>query len=131
MKSNRNIEFNNEGIIWIYLKAILVACIFVILVFVFMALVITYTNVSESIIPMASSIVMIISCLICGLYTGVKQKRKGWLKGSLAGFIYAFLIIIMSWVFIKDFTIGTNVLLKSLIGIVAGGIGGMIGVNLK
>lgn len=131
MKSNRNMELSNEGFIWIYVKAIFAACIFAVLIFIIMALIITYTNISESIIPMVASIVMIISCLICGIYTGSKQKRKGWLKGALAGLIYAILIIFMSWILIKDFTIGTNVLFKTLISTITGGIGGMIGVNLK
>ncbi|QZY57054.1 TIGR04086 family membrane protein [Crassaminicella profunda] len=130
MKSNKNIE-KSGSIIWVYVKAILAACIFALLIFIIMALLITYTNISETIIPMMASIVMVISTLISGMVVGAKTKRKGWLHGALVGVVYVLLIIFMNWVFVKDFSIGSPALLKSLIGIIAGGIGGMIGVNLK
>lgn len=131
MKFNKNIEVGSGSVVWIYVKAILSACIFALLIFIIMALLITYTNISESIIPMVALIVMIISSLISGMVTGSKMKKKGLVNGALVGLCYMILIIFMSWVLIQDFTIGKTVLIKSIIGIVAGGVGGMIGVNLK
>jgi putative membrane protein (TIGR04086 family) len=130
VKANRNIE-KSGSCIWIYVKAILAACVFALLIFIIMALLITYTNISESIIPMMASIVMVVSSLITGMVVGVKIKRKGWLYGALAGLVYILLIVFMSWVLVADFSIEKIVLIKSLLGIIAGGIGGMIGVNLK
>lgn len=131
MKSNKNIEYKNINPIWTYGKGILAACVFALFVFVIMALIITYTSISETIIPMIASIVMVISSAISGMYVGNKFKRRGWLHGIFVGLIYAVLLIFMSWIFINDFTIGRYALYKGVTGSLASGIGGIIGVNLK
>ncbi len=115
----------------VYMKGILSACVFSVLAFILMALMITYTNVSEGIIPIVTSIVMVISVAMSGMYAGLKLRRKGWLNGAAAGLLYAMLIMVIGWIFLDQFTVGMLLLLKSSVGIVAGGVGGMIGVNLK
>lgn len=92
---------------------------------------ITYTSISEGIIPIVTSTVMVISVAMSGMYTGLKLRRKGWLNGAVAGLLYAMLIMVMGWVFLDEFAVGMLLLYKALTGIVAGGVGGMIGVNLK
>ncbi|TCO79849.1 TIGR04086 family membrane protein [Marinisporobacter balticus] len=131
MKAKNNIETGRGSVVGVYVKAILFACIVALFILIIVALLITYTNISESIIPIVVSITMVISSLTCGMVTGSKMKKKGWFNGALVGLIYVMLIIFMSWVLIADFTIGRTVLVKSIIGIVSGGVGGMIGVNLK
>ena len=131
MKSNKSVEAVGSNTIWIYVKGIIAAYIFVLFIFLIMALVITYTSIPEALIPMFASITMIVSASISGMYVGVKMKKKGWLNGAMEGLLYVFILIVMSWAFMKDFSMDRYALLKSLIGIVSGGIGGMIGVNLK
>ncbi|WZL71538.1 TIGR04086 family membrane protein [Clostridiaceae bacterium 35-E11] len=131
MKSTKNIEFKNINPIWTYGKGIFSACVFTLFIFVVMALVITYTNISETIIPMTAAIVMVISSAISGMYVGNKFKRKGWLHGIFVGLVYVVLLIFMSWIFINDFAIGRYALYKGVTGVIASGIGGIIGVNLK
>ncbi|MFZ5966041.1 MAG: TIGR04086 family membrane protein [Bacillota bacterium] len=131
MRQNKNIEMTVSNPIWIYLKGVVSAYIFSLIVFIIMALLITYTSMSETIIPLMTTIVMIISVSVSGMYSGMKIKRKGWLNGGIAGLIYIIWMIFMSWVFIEGFSFDKYALFKILIGAAGGGIGGMIGVNLK
>lgn len=116
---------------WIYVKGIIAAYIFVLFVFLIMALLITYTDIPEALIPMVSSITLIVSVSIGGMYVGTKTKKKGWLNGGLEGVVYILLLIVVSWAFIDDFSFDRYVVYKGIIGVVSGGVGGIIGVNLK
>lgn len=131
LQSNKKADIRKNSTLTVYMKGILSACIFSIFVFILMALLITYTSISEAIIPIVTSIVMVISVAMGGMYTGFKLKRKGWLHGAMAGLSFVLLITAMGWVFLDDFSVGRLMLYKMLTGLAAGGIGGMIGVNLK
>ena len=131
MKSNKNINLSSSNLVWVFFKGIIAAYIFVLFIFLIMALIITYTNISETLIPMLASITMIVSASISGMYVGTKTKKKGWLNGAIEGLFYVILLIFMSWIFMKDFSMDRYVLFKSIIGVASGGLGGIIGVNLK
>ncbi|MDF2546572.1 TIGR04086 family membrane protein [Anaerosolibacter sp.] len=131
MQSNKKVDMGKDNIIVVYMKGILSASVFSIFAFILMALMITYTSISEGVIPIVTSVVMVISVAMSGMYTGLKLRRKGWLNGAVAGLLYAMLMMVMGWIFLDEFAVGMLVLYKSLTGIAAGGIGGMIGVNLK
>ncbi|AOT72818.1 TIGR04086 family membrane protein [Geosporobacter ferrireducens] len=131
MKSNKTPETGWLNPIWVYLKGIIAAYLFSILIFLIMALMITYTNISESILPIFTSIVLVISIIISGTYTGIKLKRKGWLNGALTGLIYILLLFIMSWIFVEGFSLDRWTIYRTITALVSGGIGGMIGVNMK
>ncbi|HWQ77388.1 MAG TPA: TIGR04086 family membrane protein [Anaerovoracaceae bacterium] len=71
------------------------------------------------------------SCLFLGMYTGNYIKKKGFVYGALYSAI--FLLILMAF-YMLAFTTGIEVgtgLVKYVIPILSGSIGGMIGVNLK
>jgi len=131
LKSNKNINLSSSNLVWVFFKGIIAAYIFVLFIFLIMALIITYTNISETLIPMLASITMIVSASISGMYVGTKTKKKGWLNGAIEGLFYVILLIFMSWIFMKDFSMDRYVLFKSIIGVASGGLGGIIGVNLK
>ncbi len=131
MKSSKTVETGWMNPIGVYLKGIIAAYLFSILIFLIMALMITYTNISESILPIFTSAVLIISVIISGTYTGIKLKRKGWLNGAVTGLIYIVLLFMMSWVFVEGFSLDLWTVYRTIIALIAGGIGGMIGVNMK
>jgi len=130
-KSMKSMDINSTNPIWIFVKGIISAYIFVLFIFLIMALLITYTNIPEALIPMLSSITLIISISISGMYVGSKLRRKGWFNGGIEGIVYIVLLIAVSWAFMDDFSLDRYVLYKSVVGVLSGGIGGMIGVNLK
>ncbi|MDK2918441.1 MAG: hypothetical protein PWQ37_1174 [Candidatus Petromonas sp.] len=116
---------------FIYFKSIAISALFALVVFLIMTIIVTFTSVSESIIPLVSSVVMILSIAFSGMLTAIKMKKNGLLQGTLTGAIYVTLIILLGWIFIDKFLMDKFVILKGIIGIVAGGIGGMLGVNMK
>lgn len=131
VKLNKHTEPQMNNPLGIYIKGILAAYFFAFIIFLIMALLITYTNISESIIPMLTFIVVIISSLTGGMYVAVKLRKKGWVHGILIGLTYMVTILLLSWMFINDFTFDKQTLLKTLSGVLAGGLGGIIGVNMK
>lgn len=114
-----------------YLRSIFKAVVFTIIIMLVIAAIITFTSVSEAIMPLVTSIIMVLSIAFSGLLSARKIKKNGFVHGIVTGAIYVLLIMFLSWIFIKDFSIDKYTIIKGIIGIVSGGIGGMIGVNLK
>lgn len=72
-----------------------------------------------------------ISCLFLGVYSGCHMKRRGFIYGALYSVIFLILIFaIFMLAFSSEIQSGFG-LLKYLICIFFGSVGGMIGVNMK
>ncbi len=132
MNKKKSIDVTNSNFsIWIYFKGIIAAYIFVLFIFLIMALLLTYTSIPEAMIPMFSSITLIAGVSISGMYVGAKLKRKGWLNGGIEGVIYIAILIVVSWAFMADFSFDRYLVYKGIMSVISGGIGGIIGVNIK
>ncbi|RKD28028.1 putative membrane protein, TIGR04086 family [Caminicella sporogenes DSM 14501] len=131
MPYGSNAEKKDDFILLIYLKSIVISMAVALVIFLILAAIVTFTSVSESIIPLVSSIVTVLVIAFSGLLAAVKKKKKGFLHGIAIGALYVLIIFILSLIFIDDFSINKIVIIKGIIGIVSGGIGGIIGVNLK
>ena len=94
-------------------------------------IVMLYTDVSESILPVTSAITMTLSVGIASIYASLKIRTKGWINGALIGILYILMIVLLSLFVLDDFVLNTYVLLKTGIALITGAISGMIGVNLK
>lgn len=114
-----------------YLRSIGVSLIITVLVMLIIAAIVTFTSVSESVMPLLTSIIMILSIAFSGLLAASKFKKRGLMHGLITGAIYIFFILFLSWVLVKDFSMDKYVIIKGAFGVISGGIGGMIGVNLK
>lgn len=114
-----------------YLRSIVRSLIFTLAIMLILAAIITFTSMSESIMPLITSIIMVLSIAYSGLLSAKQLNKNGFIHGLLTGTIYILFIIFLSWIFIKDFSIDKFLIIKGVIGIGSGGIGGMIGVNLK
>ena len=101
------------------------------LLFLIGAILITYTSMGEGTIPLITSVIMIIGIVYSSIYCSVHFKKKGWLHGGIIGLIYVFILILLSKIFISGYTIGRIALYKTGLGVGAGVIGGMLGVNIK
>ena len=113
------------------LKGSLISIIFtLILLFVF-SIILTYTNISESVITPVIIIISAISILIGSSISTMKIKKNGLVNGLLVGLIYMFFIYIVSSIINTGFALNTNSIIMILSGIVAGIIGGIVGVNIK
>ncbi|SDK56384.1 TIGR04086 family membrane protein [Natronincola ferrireducens] len=117
--------------IWVYGKGLIRGYVLSLILFLLSGILITYTSLGEGIIPILTSVIMILSIAYASIYTAVHTKKRGWLQGAVIGLIYILILIIFSKVFITDYIIDTSVYYRVIIGIVTGVIGGMIGINLK
>jgi len=129
MKYNAKSESSNYLITLI--KGVGFSYIVTFIFIVLLALIMTYTSLSEGLIPIVNSIAMIISIVIGSIYMSIKVNKKGWLSGGAIGLVYIFILIIFSSIFADKFAMDGYLLLKVLIALVTGSVGGMIGINLK
>lgn len=75
--------------------------------------------------------VLCISCLFLGTYIGNHIKKKGFVYGALYSVIF---LLVLSAFYMLAFSTGIDMglgLIKYLIPVLFGSVGGMIGVNLR
>ena len=123
-----NIKSNNMFKI---LKGIILSILITLLGLLILAIVITYTNVSESIIPIAVTIITAISILIGSFFSTINIQKNGLLNGFAVGFAYIATIYIISSITSTGFTLTNTSFIMIISAILAGMLGGIIGVNLK
>lgn len=120
--------FQNRSLITIIKGTLISIILTLVLLFIF-AIVLTYTQVSESIIPAAIIVITAISLLIGSTIANKKMKRNGILNGGIIGAIYLLTIYIVSSAISGSFSMGWKSIIMVIIGMVFGIIGGVIGVN--
>lgn len=113
------------------LKGILAAYIITIPAFMLFALILTNTDFPQKLISPAVVVTTVISVLTAGSVSTKGLKSRGWLNGSIVGIIYMFVLYIVSSLIFKDFTIDRYVITMTVIGILTGAIGGIVGINIK
>ena len=94
-------------------------------------MVLTYTNIEESVIKPVIIIVTAISILIGSSLSTLKIKKNGLLNGAIVGFIYIFSLYIISSITGSGFNLNIISIIMLVASVVAGMVGGIIGVNLN
>lgn len=101
-----------------------------VLLFIF-SIILAYTNISETtIVPVIIGITGI-SILSGSSIATSKIKRKGIVNGMVVGGIYIFILYFISSILGTGFSLNVYSLIMMIIGILAGAIGGIVGVNLR
>ncbi|MCL2388310.1 MAG: TIGR04086 family membrane protein [Defluviitaleaceae bacterium] len=95
------------------------------------AMLITYTNMSERSLPMVVMVTTVLSVLVAGFDAARGATSRGWLWGMVAGFVYVLIMAIIMVILLPSFTVDMRTVLVSVLGIAGGGLGGVIGINLK
>lgn len=113
------------------LKGMVIAFLFSLISFLILSLLLTLTNISEGIIKPTSYIVMIISIVIGSGFVAQRIDKKGWMHGAITGLLYIIILTIIGIFTGEGLVFGQLFLSRIIIGIVAGGIGGILGINLK
>lgn len=131
MHYKNKIKITSDKIFWTYIKGILISSMVFVFFLIAVAILITYTSLSESIIPITTTILLIVTAIINGIYVAGRRKRKGWLNGMLSGCLYFVVIIFFSWVFASGFALKISLIYKGVIILASSSVGGMIGVNLN
>jgi len=113
------------------LKSIALAFTLTLLLLIIVTMLLTFTPMKEDTIPLMSNIIMIISIAVGSIYMAIKAEEKGWLNGGIVGVVYFLILLILNCLFIKPFVFDVYTVGKLLVSLIAGAVGGMIGVNIK
>lgn len=113
------------------LKNILISYGISLALFLIFAFVITYTDVSYSIISPVSVAITLISILIAAVISGKKSSEKGWLTGCITGFLYMLILYIVGSIIFRNPGISSNGVIMIIAGVLAGALGSIIGINNK
>lgn len=117
--------------IYYLLKGLFLAFIITIVSLIIFSLLLRFTGLRESQLPLLNNGVMIISIVVASIYSAIKIKEKGWINGAILGIVYYLVLLLINVLFIKSFDSSFIIISKLLISTVTGIIGGMIGINLS
>lgn len=112
------------------IRGLILAFIITFTLLLILALVLRFTQVSESSIPFLNNLVFIISIVLTSALLGRMAKESGWLNGALLGFIYYLVILILNLIIHRSLDLGMLIVFRLLMATILGALGGMIGVNL-
>ena len=110
-----------------YLYSIIVSCI---LLFIY-ATVLVNTKVDENTITPVVITINSISILIGSSICSIKIKKNGIVIGVCIGALSFITLYILSSIAVTGFGINFKTLIMILAGTILGGVGGIIGVNIK
>ena len=113
------------------LKGSIISIVITLVFFLIFALILTYTNISETTIFPVIVVITGISILIGSFLGSVKIRKNGLLNGGLIGLFYILALYLISSSLIGDFSLNFNSFILIIAAILAGMIGGIIGVNIN
>jgi putative membrane protein (TIGR04086 family) len=123
-----NQEKNNIKII---AKGSLVSIIITIVALMIFAIILSSTGVPETAIPTVIIIITAVSILIGSSLSMTKIKKNGIVNGALIGLIYIVFIYLLSSIVERDFSMSIYSIIMIVGSILAGAIGGIIGINKR
>lgn len=129
MESIDKTEFS-KNITRVVRGSVIAIFISLILLLIF-AMLLTYTNIGENTINPVIIVITGISILIGSGISTLKIRKNGLLNGGLVGFIYILTIYLLSGLTGSGFGVNANSVIMIAVSIIAGMIGGIIGVNFK
>ena len=126
--NNIKVENSNSNMIKIFKGLMFSFIITLVSVFLF-SIILTYTNISEKVIPIVIIILTFVSILI-GTMIGIRKiSKNGMLNGAIIGGAYVIMLYLISSILNTGFTLNIYTVFMIIAGIISGIIGGMIGVN--
>lgn len=112
-------------------KGILISFLSTLLLLFVFSIVLTYSNIAETTITPIIIIITIISILIGSSVVTRKIKKNGIIYGGIIGTLYIVSIYIISSIIETGFSLNTSSIIMIILSILAGMLGGIIGVNAK
>ncbi len=94
------------------------------------SLLLQFTNLSESKMPIITYVVNAISLLTGGFITGYKAKERGWIYGGITGILYTIILLLVAFLAF-DIVLTTKTLLTMISAFGISAIGGIFGVNFS
>ncbi len=113
------------------IKGTVIAIIITLIGLLIFATVLTYTDVGEETIKPVIIVITAISILIGSGISTRKIKKMGLINGGIVGLIYILLIYIASSITGSGFSLNMYSTMMLVASVIAGILGGIIGVNMK
>lgn len=95
------------------------------------SMILAYTNVGEETMETVIIGITGISILAGSSVATSKIKKRGIINGILIGALYIILIYMVSSILNKNYSINQYAIIMSLVGMLSGAVGGIVGVNKK
>ena len=129
MKKNDSAERQSRSVGM--LKGMAAAYAITCIVFIAFGILLTYTNISEDKVPLTALICTAVASAVAGFDWAKYAKSRGILWGVLAGVVYAVILFILEMLAGSGFALDTAKLTMLLVAMAGGGIGGILGINMK
>lgn len=94
------------------------------------SLLLTYTPVSEMLIPTIAILAAVLAAAAAGLMASRSVKSRGWLTGSVAGVLYSVILYLFSSLAGNGFHFSAYIVIMAVVSLFSGAIGGILGINL-
>lgn len=118
-----------ENIYLKILKGLGIAFISTLVGILIFSILLTYTNIPESTIPVVIIVISFISILLGSSISTRKISKNGMIRGGIIGGIYTALLYFVSSILNTGFAVNIYTIIMIIVGIVAGLIGGILGIN--
>ena len=114
----------------IYFKNLLISFLVCLLLLYIFSSILTYTNIKDTMLGIFVYISLVIAASLGGCLNSRKIKEKGIVHGAIFGLIYITVIYIFHCIIYSTVLFSFNVLAYYITCILAGVIGGVVGVNI-
>jgi putative membrane protein (TIGR04086 family) len=111
-------------------KSVLIAYIITFILTLIYAILLSYTNISESTIPTCMFVINIFSVFIASSIAVIKIKENGLKNGGLVGLMYIIIMYLLSSLTSVGFAVSGYAISTIIFNILLGMVGGIIGVNI-
>lgn len=126
-----NITKDKDSNIIKIIKGSIISIIISLLFLTVYAILLSTTNISEDSMETIVIIISGISILIGSSLSTKRLKKQGMINGGIVGLIYMMFLYILSSIILMNFKMNLNTIIMLATGILAGMIGGIIGINMK
>jgi len=112
-------------------SGVLIAYAITCMVLIGYAILITYSTFTGENLPLVVTLTCLVSVVVAGFDSAKGAQSKGWLWGILAGIAYAVILVAIGVWVNRGFAIDTRTVTLIILSIAGGGLGGVLGINLK
>lgn len=124
-------EFTNNNRFFNILKALILAYIFTFALIFIYSIVLAYTNISDSTIPMVVTGITIFSIFLSTVIYCGKMATAGLINGTIISGMYLAIVYILGSAFGVGYALNQQSLIIIISVLLIGAIGGIIGVNFN
>lgn len=123
-------SYENNGIKNIFI-GVGISILFTLVLLIVFSIILTYTNVQESVINPVIMVITAISILFGSSIGNAKIRKNGLLNGGFVGGMYIIFIYLISSILNWRFSLNVQSVIMIIISVLFGILGGIIGVNRK